>query len=264
MSHTAAGLVVAWIACRWNRGRRDSFGCGDQHRQVLRIAARHHALYGDVLDGGRAHAGGDRRHDLVGRTARVAQHALHGFLRRRRDDEPVAPAPAHVEPVQLVEIARRFDEPRPRGRRPRASRLTVSARASRHSRRAMSSAQLGRDFPQLLARAGAERVRHHRDREIGRAERLLLRAPEADEARRAHRERRACPASPPLPCRGHSTTCRSLSRPIPVMTASTCSTSSFITSSDEHPARRCACGASRRPSAVLLDQDCATGPRPGD
>ena len=41
-----------------------------------------------------------------------------------------------------------------------------------------------------------------------------------------------CRASPPLHCRGHSTTCTSLSRPSPVMTASHCSTSSFITASD--------------------------------
>jgi len=91
-------------------------GRGDQDRQRLRVAAREHGIDRDALDGRRAEARRDPRHHLFAGTARVAQHALDALDRRRHHRQPVAPAPLAVEAVDCIEIVRRFEPRRIRGR----------------------------------------------------------------------------------------------------------------------------------------------------
>ena len=79
-----------------------------QHdRHVLRLAARHHRVDGDLLDRARRQVRRNQSHDLVGLALGAAQHAQDALVRRRHDRQAVAPAALEAGLPRIVPVADR-------------------------------------------------------------------------------------------------------------------------------------------------------------
>ena len=79
-------------------GRLDG---GQDHRQVLGLAAGHHRVDGHLLHRGRHQVGRDGGDHVLGIAAGALQHAQHPGLGGGHDRQPVAPAPVE-EGLRLV------------------------------------------------------------------------------------------------------------------------------------------------------------------
>ena len=69
------GIVVASTPWMLNSSVHAASTAGQHHREVLGLAAGHHRVDGDLLDGALDEVGRDDRDDLVGRAGRALEHA---------------------------------------------------------------------------------------------------------------------------------------------------------------------------------------------
>ena len=87
------------------------FHRGDDHREVLGLAAGHDGVDGDLLDGGRSEIGRHVGHYLGGRPRRAGEHPRDARLGRRHHRQAVGQA-LLVQKLERIEVGRHAHAPR--------------------------------------------------------------------------------------------------------------------------------------------------------
>ena len=209
MTTRAAGWVVVWMRLQVEFRAVHRLDRRHHHRYVFGVAPAITALSGDVSMVARPTPARCLRSRHPAAPAPLSERMRATRSRSAECRQPVAPAMLDARTGGTREVAGRFDESPQQPVCAARVRIAVRTRPARR-RGAQCSTQCSASCGFARA-ARTERVRHHRDRQVGTAERLDCARPSRTKAVEQTTTRQG-PASPPLHCRGHSTTCSPLSR----------------------------------------------------
>ncbi len=180
------GLDALQIEC----GIGDRFDRGQQHRQIFGPATRHHRVDRDPFDRCRAESRRNMRDDFIARAPGGCKHCVDALQGRWNERQPVAPMALLAFFVERSQVVRHHYNCGARIHFVRAAAFCDRRLiASTHCQPRHFIDERLRECAHFGARAHAERMRHHRNRQVGAAQRLQLRTSKRHERSRAHDQR---------------------------------------------------------------------------